>query len=110
MKKVMRQRNEIWVDEKGQTGGEIFAGIAAAIGALMNFMSHPITRFFTVESVLGLDSAVAFFVNWQGAIGASLGFMLKGFTGIDVPIETWELLIAYPCVELVIWMISNGRQ
>lgn len=110
MKKEMKKRSEIWVDERGQTGAEILAGIGATVGALFNFMGHPITRFLTIESVLALDSAVAFFVNWQGAIGASVAFLFKGITGIDVPIETWQLLIAYPCVEIVIWMVTNGRQ
>lgn len=110
MKKV---KYELWKDERGQTGAGVLAGAGAAIAAtgsiVSNFMSHPITRFLTIESILALDTASALFLNWQGVIGAPLSFLVKGVFGVDVPFESWELLFIYPSAELVLWMMSNGK-
>lgn len=97
----------LWLDERGQTGAEIFAGIGAAVGAILKFMDHPITAYLVVLAVIGSDTGVAIALGLQGATGFVFQLLVNNLFGINIEIYSWEVLILFAFLPLIFYAIKS---
>lgn len=99
------------LDERGQTGAEIVAGIGAAIGAILKFMDHPITAYLVVLSILAIDSGISTILfSFQGGVGLLFQVLINSVFGLDIPIYSWELLIIFAVLPLLIFAMKGILQ
>jgi hypothetical protein len=96
------------LDERGQTGAEIIAGLGAAVGAILKFMDHPVTAYLVVLAILAADAGISSLIfSFQGGVGLLFQVLINTIFGLDIPIYSWELLIIFAVLPLLIWAMKG---
>lgn len=82
------------------------AGFFAGLGGLLKLGDNPIIAYFLVLGILFVDSSISYFLNFQGAIGFSVGWIMSGLSGLEIGVSSFELMILVAFTGIILMAVK----
>lgn len=80
----------------------VVGGFFAGLGGLLKLADDPIIAYIFVLGILFVDSSISYFLNFQGAIGFSIGWIVSGLAGVEISVSSFELMVIVAFVGIVL--------
>lgn len=86
------------------------AGLFSGVQATGKFFDNPIIAYFTVITILFLDSGQATVLGNQGLVGGFISFIINSLTGLQLWLPSWFLLFIFIVFPFLGWFLAHTKQ
>lgn len=89
----------------------IIVAIAGALGGVLKLAENPVIAWFLALTVLLIDSGLAGFLHYGGAVGTLFSYVLSAFLPqFHISITSFQVLILVAISPVVFFVLRKSRQ